>query len=88
MGDIKMPISDARREFNRLPERFLKSDTTIEVTRQGESIMAIMPWHTYDAIRETLEIMTDPELMEKLRESIRQAEAGELIPWEEAQKEL
>ena len=88
MSDIKMPISTAREELNKLPKRLQEENATIEVTQRGRSVLAILTWDTYDAIRETLEIMNDREFMKKLRESIKQAEAGELIPWEEAKKEL
>lgn len=88
MDDIKMPISTARDELNKLSKRLQEENVTIEVTQRGKSVLAILPWETYDAIRESLEIMNDQEFMEKLRESIKQADAGELIPWEEAKKEL
>jgi PHD/YefM family antitoxin component YafN of YafNO toxin-antitoxin module len=88
MSDIKMPISMARDELNKLPKRLQEENATIEVTQRGKSVLAILPWDAYDAIRETLEVMNDRELMKRLRASIKQAEAGELIPWEEAKKEL
>lgn len=88
MSDIKMPISTARDELNKLPKRLQEENVTIEVTQWGRPVLAILPWDTFDAIRETLEILSDRDLMKKLRESIKQADAGELIPWEEAKKEL
>jgi len=83
-----MPISTARDELPKLSKRLQEENITIEVTNRGKSVLAILPWETYDAIRETLEIMNDTELMDELRESIKQADAGELIPWEEVKKEL
>ena len=40
-----------------------------------------------DSSLETLEIMSDPELMAELRQSIAEAENGELIPWEDIKRE-
>jgi antitoxin YefM len=88
MGDIKMAISTARKEFNQLPEMLAEQNGMVEVTKRGKSVLAILPWEAYDAIRETLEIVGDQELMKKLRQSIREAREGKLIPWEEAEKEL
>jgi hypothetical protein len=47
-----------------------------------------MPWELYEAIVETLEIMGDEELMDALRQSIKEAEEGKAIPWEQAKREL
>ena len=88
MGDIKMPISSAREEFNKLPEMLVEKNAMVEVTRRGKSVLAILPWDAYDAIRETLEVVSDEEFMKKLRQSIREMREGKLIPWEEAKKEL
>ena len=88
MSDIKMQISTAREELNRLPERLQKKNATIEVTRRGKSVMAILPWEAYEALTETLEIVGDSKFMEQLRESIKEMEAGQLIPWEQAKEEL
>ena len=88
MSDIKMPISTARDEFNQFPEMLAKKNAMIEVTRHGKSVLAILPWDTFDAIRETLEVVSDEEFMKNLRQSIREMKDGKLIPWEEAKKEL
>ena len=88
MSDIKMQISTAREELNRLPERLQKKNAAIEVTRRGKSVMAILPWEAYEALTETLEIVGDSKFMEQLRESIKEMEAGQLIPWEQAKEEI
>jgi len=40
------------------------------------------------ALRETLEILSDQNLMADLRQSIKEMEEGKTIPWEEAKQEL
>ena len=40
------------------------------------------------ALAETLEIMTDKELMASLRQSIKEAKQGKLIPWEQVKRRL
>jgi hypothetical protein len=50
--------------------------------------MALMPWELYATIEETLEVLADPELMDALRQSIREMAEGKLIPWEEAKVEM
>ena len=58
------------------------------MTRRGKPVLAVMPWELYEALIETLEILGDEELLAALRQGIKEAEAGEGIPWEQAKKEL
>ena len=44
--------------------------------------MALMSWEMVEAIEETLDIMGEPELMNALRQSIKEVEGGKLIPLE------
>lgn len=87
---IKMPIVEARNKLTSLPEQFEQQpeNDVVMVTRRGQPVLAIMPWELYDSLMETLEIMSDEELMAQLRQSIKQAAAGETISWEMVKKEL
>lgn len=85
-----MPMIEARKQLTALPEELVRNDEldVVEVTRRGKPVLAVMPWELYEAISETLEIMADTDLMEKLRASVAELEAGRGIPWEEAKREL
>jgi prevent-host-death family protein len=82
-----MRITEARNKLTSLP-RVLKHDDTVAVTRRGKNILALMSWELYEALVETLEIMGDPKLLAQLRKSIKEAESGKLIAFEEVEKEL
>ena len=86
----KIPIIEARKKLTSLPEEFAREPEkgAIAVTRRGEPVLAIMSWDLYEAIIETLEVMADPELMSSLRQSIKEVEQGQAIPWDRAKKEL
>ena len=58
------------------------------VTRRGKPVLAVMPWELYEAIVETLEVMGDEDLMAALRQSIKEANEGKVIPWEQAKRKL
>ena len=83
-----IPITKARKEFTSLSKRLARKPEAIAVTKRGKPVLAILPWDLYDAIIETLEIMGDEELMSTLRQSIKEAEEGKLIPWENVKEEL
>ncbi|MBI4304149.1 MAG: type II toxin-antitoxin system Phd/YefM family antitoxin [Chloroflexi bacterium] len=79
---------DARRELTKLPETLWAKPATIAVTRRGKPVLAIMTWEDYQAIVETLEILSDDEAVEQLRRSIKEVKEGKTIPWKEAKARL
>ena len=83
-------IAEARNKLTQLPEEFAENvqDGAVTVTRHGKPVLAIMPYDLFDSIKETLEIMGDPELMVVLRQSIREASQGETISWESLKAEM
>ena len=87
---VTMSMVEARRRLTQLPEAFEGNpdEQAVEVTRRGKPVLAILPWDDYESIVETLEIMSDPELMAAIRISLEQAERGEVIPWEQVKAEL
>lgn len=85
----EMTIVEARNRLTQLSEELSNGDTdAIAITRRGKPILAVMPYDVYDTIVETLEIMSDPELMLTLRQSIQEADDGKLIPWEMVKQEM
>jgi antitoxin YefM len=85
-----MPIIEVRKKLTSFPEIFAQEPElgAVAVTRRGKPVLAVMPWELYEALIETLEILGDEELLATLRQGIKEAEAGEGIPWEQAKKEL
>lgn len=85
-----LSIAEARNKLMQLPDEFAEDVEAgaVAVTRHGKPVLAIMPYDLFEAIKETLEIMGDPELMKVLRQSVREASQGETIPWETAKKKL
>lgn len=82
-----LKITAAREKLTSIRKN-LRADETVAVTSRGKKVLALMRWEKYDAIRETLNILEDAELMDKLKRSIREAEEGKLIPLREVEKEL
>jgi PHD/YefM family antitoxin component YafN of YafNO toxin-antitoxin module len=85
-----MPIIEARQKLTTLPETFAEDPDldTVAITRRGQPVLAVMPWELYEALVETLDILSDEDLMRELRQSLREAEEGQLIPWDIIKEEL
>ncbi len=83
-----IPVTQARQRLTSLPERLAKDQEAVAITRRGKPVLAVMPWELYESIVETLEILGDEELMEALRQGIKEIEAGKGVPWDRAKREL
>jgi len=95
MSEQTLSISEAQRELTRLPDQFEEELDAVTVTRYGKPVMAILPFHTYkslletiEALQETIEVLQDEELMASFREGVKELENGETIAWEDAKREL
>ncbi len=71
----KIPITEARNKFMKLPDQAAK-DQILAVTRRNKEVMAVMSWELYEGLLETLEVLFDPELMKHLRTGIEDVKAG------------
>ncbi|MDP2937107.1 MAG: hypothetical protein Q8O86_11525 [Dehalococcoidia bacterium] len=52
---------DTLRELTKLPERLEARPSNMAVTRRGKPVLAVMIWEDYEAILETLEVLSDEE---------------------------
>lgn len=83
-----MPLSEARNRFTEIAEIVNAEKSTIEVTKRGKPILAILPWEVYESLVETLDIMSDENLMKTLRKGLRELKAGKIVPLKDAADEL
>ena len=83
----KMPITEARRRFMKLPDEAAK-DQILAVTRRNKEVMAVMSWELYEGLLETLEVLSDPELMNHLKTGIEDVKAGRTHSLTEAYERL
>ncbi len=85
----KLSVTEARERFTSLSDQFASSpDLTVQVTKHGRPVMAMLAWDTYEAIVETLEVMADPDLMAALRQSAEDLARGNVADWDAIKAEL
>ena len=83
-----MALKSARNRLSQLPRRVNDSQTVIPVTQRGRPVMALMSWEMFEALVDTIEIMSDPELMAQISRSERDVEEGRTVPLHEVMAEL
>ena len=71
----KITITEARKKFMKLPDQTAK-DQILAVTRRNKEVMAVMSWELYEGLLETLEVLSDPELINQLKVAIEDVQAG------------
>ncbi len=71
----KIPITEARNKFMKLPDQAEKSQI-LAVTRRNKEVMAVMSWELYEGLLETIEVLSDPELIKHLKMAIDDVDAG------------
>ncbi|HAM55170.1 MAG: hypothetical protein A2X51_09690 [Candidatus Rokubacteria bacterium GWC2_70_24] len=80
----QLTISEARKGFLALPEKLAREpERAVTITRRGQPVLAVLPWEFYESIVETLDVLSEPELVAALRESIEDIERGRLLNHEE-----
>ena len=87
-GVEQIPIVKARTMLTRLPERLAERNQAVALTRHGTPVLAVMPWDLFESIVETLEVMSDPELMVALRRDIKRVQEQTFLPVEQLLAEL
>jgi PHD/YefM family antitoxin component YafN of YafNO toxin-antitoxin module len=82
-----LSMIEARDKLMQLPEDFeqiVKEGEVfpiIKVIRNNEPVLAILAWETYASIMETLEVLSDDEQMEALRQALLEVGQGQAKPW-------
>lgn len=82
-----LDISEARKQFNTLDER-LRTQPVIIITRHNKEAFAVVDMQYLAAIRETMEVLSDPESLQMLQDSIADIRAGRLHDHEDVKREL
>jgi antitoxin YefM len=77
-----LTINKARKQLLDLPDQLV--DEPIVITKHGKPAMVALRYEQYESLLETIEILSDPNLMSKLQESIAQADIGQTISLKEA----
>ena len=81
-------LTDARTILTQLPEKLAEGQGVIPLTRHGKPVLAIMTWDLFESLSETIEILSDSELVEKISKGMKDFEEGRTRAWEEVKAEL
>jgi antitoxin YefM len=78
-----LPLSSVKARLSELVDRVELEDDRIVVTRNGRPAAVLVSPDDLESLEETLAVLSDPELMGKLREGERAADRAEVVSLEE-----
>ena len=89
-GRTPLAMAEARKQLPKLADTLEKHPEfgAVKITKRGKPVLAVLSWDLYESVVETMEIMSDPELMAAFRQGVKEMEEGKAIPWEQAKREL
>jgi prevent-host-death family protein len=83
-----LPITKAREELTTLVEGASKRLEEYVITVNGTPAAVLMSAAEFESWKETMDILSDPELMKDIKEAEEDIKAGRVYDWEDVKKEL
>ena len=73
-----LSVADARARFSRLIDSAVTTHERFDVTRNGDRVAVLLSADDYDALVETIDILSHPDEVAALRAGIAELEAGDV----------
>jgi antitoxin YefM len=88
MAEIEkiMPVTKVKRDFLDILKTMNEDQSTITVTKNGEPVSVLMTVERYDGLMETIEILSDKEILNKLAQSSDDFKSGRVYKDKEVWK--
>jgi antitoxin YefM len=83
-----LPLAEVRAQLSKLVEEAERTHERVEVTKNGRRAAVILSADDYDSIMETLDILSDSDLVAAIREGMDDLARGEVYSAEEVEAEL
>jgi prevent-host-death family protein len=83
-----LPLSSVKARFSELVGQVERELDRVTVTRNGIPVAVLISPKDLESLEETLEVMSDPELVAQMREGEAAIKSGDYVTLEELQAEL
>ncbi|HEY5199116.1 MAG TPA: type II toxin-antitoxin system Phd/YefM family antitoxin [Solirubrobacteraceae bacterium] len=74
-----LPLAEVRAQLSRIVEEATSTHERFEITRSGQRVAVLMGADDYDALRETIAVLGDAELLRAHAEGIAALDAGDSV---------
>ncbi len=83
-----VPFTEARATLSDLLDEVQASRDHVVITRNGHPVALLMSLDEYESLQETIDVLSDEDTLEALRESEEDVKAGRTYSWDEVKREL
>ena len=73
------PLTEARNRLSEIVDDVISTGSDFVITKHGRPAAVLVGYDEYEALLETLNILSDPETMAALAEAERDLAAGDLV---------
>ena len=88
MPERFLTVTEAKKSFCELVRETDQTFDRVIITRGGHPVAVLLAYDDYDGMQETIEIMSDPQLVRSIREGMEDIRAGRTITLEELDRKL
>ena len=81
-------IADARANLSKLVESAVRTHERFEMTRNGSRAAVLLSADDYDALLETVDILSDPDEIEAIRRGLAESDDGDTSSQDEVRAAL
>lgn len=71
-----LPISEVKARLPELVTGVAERDEEVVVTRNGKPAAMLVSYADYESLKETLDVLSDPDLMRQIRQSLKEIASG------------
>lgn len=82
-----LPVTKVKRDLLDILKRMEEEESTIAVTRNGEAVGIMMSLARYDSLMETIEVLSDEEVLRSLKKSKEDFKTGRIFSHEDVWEE-
>ena len=83
-----VPLTEARASLSELVDSVEREHEQVVITRNGKPVALLVSPDEWESMEETIEVLSDPELMAVLAESERDVQAGRVYTLEDVKRDL
>jgi antitoxin YefM len=83
MSDVTLPLSEIKKRLSEIVDGVEERHDRVVLTRNGRPAAVIMSPDELESLEETLDILSNPEVMREIREAEAAVDAGEVVRAEE-----
>lgn len=74
-----LPLSEVKARLSEIAEEVATTHERVQVTRNGRDYVVLLAAEDLEAMEATLELLSDPEAMLRVRRSEEEIEAGDVL---------